>query len=192
MIKTAPLPLSTRVCLRSPSICLTCERFEIPPIITNFNMPASTNILKAYIHQLETLYDGGNWVAVSARNILNDISYEKAIEKLHHHSIYEIIAHLLVWRLFLLHRLLGDDDYNIQQNGPLDWQTLDNSSPEDWQNLLEAYYFNQIELVAILKSKNEEILQQIVPTRDYTFGHLINGTIQHEYYHLGQVALLKR
>jgi hypothetical protein len=48
-------------------------------------------------------------------------------------------------------------------------------------------------IIDLLKHKKDDnFLGDIVPLRKYNFRFLLNGLIQHNIYHLGQVAYLKK
>ena len=48
------------------------------------------------------------------------------------------------------------------------------------------------EIIALLHTKDDMFLEEKVDYRNYNFRFLINGLIQHNIYHLGQVAYLKK
>ena len=47
-------------------------------------------------------------------------------------------------------------------------------------------------IIAVLKTKNDEFLKEIVDYRKYNFRFLLNGMMQHHIYHLGQVAYINK
>ena len=149
--------------------------------------------LKYYVDQLKGLYDGNNWVYSSITEILKDIDFETAIQKKlnNRNTIYEILQHSLSWRIFLLKKLEGDVAFDIQQNDTLDWPKVDHKSEETWKQLVLDFHQNQADLVQFLSQKDDRVLFEMVSNRTYNFKHLINGVIQHDYYHFGQIALLK-
>ena len=44
----------------------------------------------------------------------------------------------------------------------------------------------------LTQKKDDAFLSEIVPNRKYNFRFLLNGLVQHNIYHLGQVAYLKK
>ena len=47
-------------------------------------------------------------------------------------------------------------------------------------------------IIAGLKKKDDAFLKEIVDYRKYNFRFLINGMIEHNIYHLGQIAYLNK
>lgn len=146
-----------------------------------------------YIKTFEDLFSGRNWSCVSLGQVLNDIRFDKAVENTlpNRHNIFEILHHSLTWRLFLLSRLKGSNSLSLKQNDENDWPETDNITAENWFSLKTNYLHIQKELLANLRKKDDQLLDQIVPERSYNYRYLINGIIQHDYYHLGQISLLK-
>lgn len=149
--------------------------------------------LNGFIEQLKGFYKGTNWVGVGAEEKLGSIDFEKAVHQQinNKHTIYQILEHMLAWRNLLLQRLRGNNGFDIEQNGPEDWQLHANTSPADWHDLRQAFHQSQVDLIDELRKRDDRLLDQMVPTRHYNFRYLINGVIQHDFYHLGQINLLK-
>ena len=149
--------------------------------------------LNYYIDQFKGFYEGNNWVAVGAAEKLGKIDFQKAIipQMPNKHSIYQILEHMLAWRNLLLKRLQGDNAFDIEQNGPKDWPSHHALEEADWEALKAAFDQNQKDLIKALAQHDDRLLDQTVPTRPYDFRYLINGVIQHDFYHLGQINLLK-
>ena len=47
-------------------------------------------------------------------------------------------------------------------------------------------------IVEVLQLKEDSFLDQKVDHRNYNFRFLLNGLIQHDIYHLGQIAYVKK
>ncbi len=149
--------------------------------------------LSGFIDQMKGFYKGNNWVGVGAEEKLKSIDFQKAVSQAINgkHTIYQILEHMLAWRTLLLQRLKGNNEFDIEQNGPEDWSLKTPVSPEDWQKLKQTFHQSQQDLIEALLKHDDRLLDQNVPTRHYDFRYLINGVIQHDFYHLGQINLLK-
>jgi len=147
--------------------------------------------LNALMVQLDTLYTGENWVALSAKAILDRIDpgmVDQAVRP-GKHTARQILQHILIWRSFLQRRLAGDEAFDVQQNGPQDWQDPAADGLGSWEALLGAFQASQKELLALLNAADTQLLSQRVAGRTYNYRYLIQGVIQHDYYHFGQLAL---
>jgi uncharacterized damage-inducible protein DinB len=149
--------------------------------------------LQYFVDLLQGFYEGNNWVAVGAAKQLENIDFHSAIAQkvADKHSIYQILEHMLSWRLLLLKRLQGDNEFDIEQNSPEDWNINSDLNPTDWETLKSAFHQNQKDLLEELAKHDDRLLEKNVPTRHYDFRYLINGLIQHDFYHFGQISLLK-
>jgi len=75
----------------------------------------------------------------------------------------------------------------------LDWPAIDINSQEDWEALVTKLQASQNHLLDQLEDLSEDIdLDGLVPGKtaeDYTIRYMLYGLVQHDTYHLGQIAL---
>jgi len=148
--------------------------------------------IKYFIDEFEGMFTGENWVAISLKDIIDKITPENVYTKKlpNKHSIYELVAHSLAWRNFLLSRLNSDSALDIHQNDQNDWPQTVPSEWKNWENLKNQFINSQFDIIAALQHFDDQWLDQIVPKRTYNYKYLLNGIIQHDYYHFGQISLL--
>jgi len=154
----------------------------------------NTNI-KHYVSSFENLYEGEPWFGRSMTSILEEVSPSKAYKKAtkEQHSIYEILQHVLAWRELFVKRLNGDTSTSIQMNSELDWPALPTSqTAENWKKLLARLSENQQELVKALKQKKDSVLAEEFANSKATLETHLEGNLQHDIYHLGQIAVLNK
>jgi len=153
--------------------------------------------MQSLISNLKEEYNGKPWFGNSILTALGDIPFEKAhlkpIDNLH--SIIELTEHIITWRVFVIKKIHGDKEYSVKINSKEDWGENRAVSKEEWQNVLQRLEYSQNELVQLLESKDDHFLSTIVLTKsntNFTFEFFLNGVIQHDIYHLGQIALVKK
>ena len=73
----------------------------------------------------------------------------------------------------------------------LDWRTID-PKVHTWEKGLKEFKKIHKEIVELLNQEDDAFLKGVVDYRDYNFRFLLNGLIQHNIYHLGQVAYVKK
>jgi uncharacterized damage-inducible protein DinB len=73
-----------------------------------------------------------------------------------------------------------------------DWPSIKESDENSWQKDLQVLENSQQALLLALNRMNDGNLGEIVSGREYTFYTLLHGIIQHDLYHIGQIALLKK
>jgi uncharacterized damage-inducible protein DinB len=140
------------------------------------------------VRLLEKTFDKQPWYGDSMMKTLSGISAD-IINRKHGptHSIAELVVHMISWRVFVTKRLQGEDSFQVtdEMNFP---------KPGSWDAVINDLYASQKALIEVVKIFPESKLNELVPnaTHKYTYYTLIHGGIQHDIYHLGQIALLKK
>lgn len=138
------------------------------------------------ISTLKDTYDGSAWHGPSLMQVLSKIPAAKANTRIGKgHSIIEIALHMVAWRNFVIHKLNGDNAYDVTDeiNFPLS---------NDWTNTLEELDKNQNELLQAIAQFDEEKLNDLVPGRNYSFYKLLHGIVHHDTYHQGQIVMITK
>lgn len=149
--------------------------------------------IQSIIRNLENTLDGTPWygrpVYAILREIGPDIAYKKPVPGAH--SLIELLYHMLTWAEFTLKRLEKDVVNDLDAFEKLDWREID-PMLHDWDDALAAYIAVHQQIIAHLQNANDDLLKEKVDYREYNFRFLLNGLIQHNIYHIGQVAYLKK
>ena len=103
----------------------------------------------------------------------------------------ELVKHVTAWRIFALEKLRGNTGYDIA-TPEQDWPPTGTITETRWQQILSELSASQRQLLETLSLVDDEKLLETVPGREYDFYFLLHGVIQHDLYHLGQMALLKK
>ena len=143
--------------------------------------------------QLHRAYAGPAWHGPALTAILNDVTADEASAHpiAQAHSIWELVLHVTVWMSVADRRIAGEviPDLPPEQNFPLPGDL----SEAGWRNTLDALADMQQRLEAVIRELPEERLSEIVmgdePQSIYV---LLHGIVQHNLYHAGQMALLKK
>lgn len=142
--------------------------------------------------QLERAFEGNAWHGQALLEVLSDVANEKAARKPLHsaHSIWEIVLHIGVWQSVVRRRLQGEV---IRELAPdRDWPRVVDTSEEAWQNTIVSLKRGNEELREAITRLNDNQLAQTVPGEDYAFYVMLHGVVQHDLYHAGQIAILKK
>ena len=147
-----------------------------------------------YLIQLyQTAYDGDPWYGKSIKSILSEIDKDTAVKKVNdQHSILELLYHMINWREFTISRLDEGKNTTADFFGENDWQILDHKDLTLWERGLKLLDATQTILIETLKKLNPEILDKIVAERKYDGRHLLYGLLEHDVYHLGQIAFIQK
>ena len=150
--------------------------------------------LKYWIDQFHSIYTGPNWIGDYILSVPDNLPPEIAFQKPpgNRHSIAEILKHMMAWKYLLVNRLSGDNIYDVDQEESFNTSIYGEASLEAFKKLLSDFDDCQRELISLLEKAKPEILQSAVAGRSYNMQYLINGVLQHDIYHLGQLVFLKK
>lgn len=140
------------------------------------------------IDQSETIYTGTPWFGPSWLETLERIpatAFSFHLEK--GPSIAGLLLHVLAWRKYVIQKLQGEDEYEL--NPDQDWP---DATGINWEVLIREFADSQQELLEALSDFEASMLDDIVPGRGYTWGFMIQGLINHDVYHMAQVNLLAK
>ena len=150
------------------------------------------NELKMYAAQLNENFSGEPWFGRNIQAILKEINEDIASQKPNgQHSMLELLSQKINWRLITNNRL-EKSSATVKSFEENDWQVLDHQEKSLWQKGIEQLNDTQQRLLNLINTMKDEDLQSPVHERDYENRTLINGIIQHDIYHLGQIAYIKK
>ena len=147
--------------------------------------------INSYISEFETIYNGEPWYGKSLMAVIYSADPKNVFkkQKSEGHSAYEITHHLYAWRNLLANRLKGDNA-SIEINSKEDWAPLSKEqTTATWKELVKKLEQNQQELIESLTKLNDEELDMDLANTSNSLRTFLNGQIQHDIYHIGQVAL---
>lgn len=149
------------------------------------------NAITHYIGQLEKAMSGDVWIDETFEKKLRDVGEHNAFTRPlpNVHSVAEVISHLLEWRISILSNLRGGTR-TITSSSPATWRTNDELSKIGWQSLLAAFNKSQEEIVDALRHREDDFLEQIAKGESHDIRYYVDGLLQHDMYHLGQIGLI--
>ena len=117
--------------------------------------------------------------------ILEGITSESALKRPDKdtHNSAELLAHIVGWEDVYLKRFEGDAKATIDQNLSFDWKRIDKNEKTLWKSLTSAFQKNHRQLVSFLEQEKSDRERK---------EKLLNDIMEHDIYHLGQIALIKK
>ncbi len=153
----------------------------------------STGKCRDYMRQLEQLYRGGSWQGETFMDKLKDVddrtAFTAPVQGVH--SIAEIVWHCIYWRTVSIKRLQGDYRYRDETVERLNFLPVGELKKKGWEALKQALAETQTTLLNLLQSHNDEYLKNEYQS-GFTYGYQVEGVIQHDIYHLGQIGFAKK
>jgi uncharacterized damage-inducible protein DinB len=153
---------------------------------------ASTNSEPALIaDQLRRAFEGDAWHGPALLELLQDVDPRAASAKplADVHSIWELLLHIAAWEGASLRRLAGKV---CQPEGEANFPPVKQRSEAAWRKAVAKAKQTHDTLVKTVAALPESRLRDRVPGKRYNFYHLLHGVVQHELYHAGQIAILKK
>ena len=152
----------------------------------------NTEILKI-AEQLKEAYEGDPWFGKNAKALLAEAEVVDVFETPNgQHSVLELLWHIITWRDFTLSRLRPAPVKNTTFYEQHDWRKLNTADKSLWHAGLKKLAAVHNELVEVLQQQQDSLLIEHVPERDYDFRKLLYGIVQHDIYHLGQIAYITK
>lgn len=141
---------------------------------------------------LERSFHGGAWHGPAVTETLEGVDAAAAARQpiAAAHSIWEIVHHLTTWHEVPRRRIDGERDEMPPERD--DWLAVPEPSEENWQQALEALRSAYQRLHTRLAQLSDEELGRPVAGSESTVQGMMLGIIQHNAYHGGQIALLRK
>ena len=144
--------------------------------------------------QLRRAFDGEAWHGDSLFEILNGVTAKQAAGRpmASAHTIWELALHIAAWDGAVLRRLGG---VAVTLSDAENFPAVTDVSEAAWRKTLAEVRLVHEELVAAVAALPDSRLDDMVPGKEgahYTFYYMLHGVVQHELYHAGQIALLKK
>jgi uncharacterized damage-inducible protein DinB len=144
--------------------------------------------------QIRRAFDGEAWHGDSLLELLRGVNAKMAEAHpiKNAHSIWELVLHIAAWDGAVLTRIGG---IAIQLIDEENFPPVRDSSEAAWDKAIEDAKHTHNQLVQAVAAFHDSRLQEQVPGKTqsyYNFFYMFSGIVQHELYHAGQIALLKK
>ena len=145
--------------------------------------------------QFRRAFDGEAWHGPAVLALLEGVTAQQAAT---HpipgaHSIWELTLHIAAWERAILRRLQGDP---AQLSDEEDWRPINDKSDEAWENTKKYLIDTHRELLeAIAKLDESRLNEPIITNASTPFSTVyvtLHGGVQHDLYHAGQIAVVKK
>jgi uncharacterized damage-inducible protein DinB len=150
------------------------------------------------VDQFKRAHDGDPWHGSPVKAILEGVTHEQAAKRPPNgaHSIWEIVLHMTGWRNEVARRATGQP---AGEPAGGDYPPVGDATAERWTAALEALDASHAKLAAAVNAMSDaELLKPTNDPRNRPLGtgvsyyETFHGIVQHDAYHAGQIAILKR
>ena len=138
---------------------------------------------------LKDHFNGDPWIDVQLLGSLKGLAAKDAAKNIHGlNSVWQIVHHMTCWRETILERVQGN---NIPAPANNYFLPLKDTSSKAWAAALKRLKISQKNLLDHL-SKDRTNPDELPGPGTYSRYELLQGILQHDAYHLGQIVLVRK
>ena len=144
------------------------------------------------LDQLDRAYSGEAWHGPNLLRLLDGLSAEHASKHSIQgaHSIWELVNHIAAWNTIVQHELGGE---LMEISAERDWPPVYDASDIAWMRTLETLSESRRRLrKAVEGLRDDQLDEKPVSRSDNSRYLMLHGLVQHDLYHAGQIAVLKK
>jgi uncharacterized damage-inducible protein DinB len=141
---------------------------------------------------IERSVSGPMWHGPALADLVGDVTAQQAAQRVvaDAHTIWELVLHVTAWTEIARERLVGSAKSDPTPEE--DWPPVRDTSPEAWRAAVERLKTAHRELAEDVAKLGDSDLIGRVPGKDHTVLTMVHGIIEHDAYHGGQIAVLKK
>jgi len=134
----------------------------------------------------------GTWVAnTNFKDQLSNLDWKIATTEIKSLNTIAILAQHIHYYINGINRVFEGGTLDIRDQFSFDFPAM--QSQEDWETFLSRFWSDAETFAAMIEQMPDEKLKQVFVDEKYgTYQRNIDGMIEHSYYHLGQIVLLKK
>lgn len=143
-------------------------------------------------NRLKEILTEGKWVlGTNFKEQIVNLNWKKATQKVEdYNTIADLTFHIDYYLDGIIKALKGGT-LDIRDKFSFDSPPI--KSEQDWKNLVNKFCFDSEEFIELVnKMSDEQIMSDFVDKQYGTYYRNIDVMIEHSYYHLGQILLLKK
>jgi uncharacterized damage-inducible protein DinB len=142
--------------------------------------------------QLKHAQEGNAWHGPSLRELLDGVTAEQAAARPipNAHSIWELVNHIIAWEQIVRRRLEGEAVVDVPDE--INFPPVTDASDAAWQTTRQSLEASNRALRDAIKQIDDAKLEETAAGTNYSNYFMLHGVIQHDLYHAGQIALLKK
>jgi hypothetical protein len=153
------------------------------------------NWIHHFTQELRKGHETEPWHGPSTKSLLLGLTAEEAASypEPEAHSIWEIVLHMDAWQREVTRRLDSGFVPEIPEEG--DWRPVLEVSESAWEHAVDLLDFSLHELIRKLQTISESSFSEErgrATGPSTTLAAMLSGLLQHNAYHSGQIAILRR
>ncbi len=142
--------------------------------------------------RLKELFIDGKWIAnTNYKQVLADVSFEVAVKRVHSLNSIAALTFHMNYYLQRLIQVMEGQPLTISDQYSFDLPPL--SDEQAWRELVQALENNASRFIDLVNNMGAEQWSKPFVNQTYgTWQRNVEGMLEHGYYHLGQMVLIKK
>lgn len=142
--------------------------------------------------RLKEVLTEGKWVAgTNFKAEITDLNWKQATQQIDNNNTLADLTFHIDYYIAGVTQVLKGGALEISDKHSFDYLTV--QSEKDWNQLVKKFCADSEEIIKVVEQMPEEKLQSDFANHQYgTVYRNIDVMIEHAYYHLGQIILLKK
>lgn len=134
----------------------------------------------------------GTWIAnTNYKDELTNTDWQTAITSFKGFNTIAVLAKHIHYYIHGIKQVFEGGDLEISDKYSFDFPDV--KSQDEWESFLERFWKDAEKLATLIEQIPEEKITQVFVDEKYgTYERNIDGMIEHCYYHLGQIVLIKK
>jgi DinB superfamily len=149
-------------------------------------------IAQEIARHIREIHFGNNWTDSAMQEVLKDVTWQQAIAMPipNANSIAVLVFHTNFY-LNYVHKSIKEGVYKFDHNDSFKVTPI--HSEADWQALLQKSWDDAEAFAQTVEKLSDNLnLFKVVPPYQNSFYKNLQGVVEHNHYHLGQIVLLKK
>ena len=141
--------------------------------------------------QFREVHLNGNWVATNLKTQLSDVNWEQATTKIGSLNTIAALAFHINYYIAGVANVLEGGTLDIKDKHSFDLPPIE--TQEDWEKLLNKMWSDAERFASLVEQMpDEKLTENFVDEKYGNYHRNIHAMIEHSYYHLGQIVLIKK
>jgi uncharacterized damage-inducible protein DinB len=141
--------------------------------------------------EIRSALRGDPWHGPSLLTLVGDLTVQEAVQRPipGAHNIWELVLHITSWSTIALRRINGGQ-HEVYEGE--DWPEPGAISSGRWSEMVAEMSESHEQLCDVVAGLSDDRLAELAPGGSRTITFMLHGIAQHDAYHGGQVALLRK
>ena len=143
-------------------------------------------------NRLKEVFTEGKWVAgTNFKDQIFDLDWKIAIQKVENFNTIADLTFHIHYYIAGVTKVLEGGSLDIKDKFSFDSPPI--KSKQDWVNLVNKFLSDSEKFISLVENMTDEkLMSNFVDEKYGTYYRNIDAMIEHTYYHLGQILLIKK